>query len=59
MNTAEKGARAMLTLAMAYVSLSRPRHDIKLYTDDRQRLERMLQSNERKKMALAPAHVAA
>ncbi len=59
MNTAEKGAKVMLNSAMAYVSLSRPRNEIKLYTDDVKRLERMLENSEVKKVALAPGQVAA
>ena len=59
MNTAEKGARAMLNSAMAYVSLSRPRNEIKLYTDDVKRLERMLENSEVKKVALRPEQIEA
>ncbi len=53
-NTAEKGAKAMLNSAMAYVSLSRPRNEIKLYTDDVKRLARLLENSEVKKVALRP-----
>ena len=59
MNTAEKGAKAMLNSAMAYVSLSRPRSEIKLYTDDVKRLERMLENSEVKKVALRAEQIEA
>ncbi len=59
MNTAEKGAKAMLNSAMAYVSLSRPRDEIKVYTDDVKRLERMLENSEVKKVALRPEQIEA
>ena len=59
MNTSEKGAKAMLNSAMAYVSLSRPRNEIKLYTDDVKRLERMLENSEVKKVALRPEQIEA
>ncbi len=58
-NTAEKGAKAMLNSAMAYVSLSRPRNEIKLYTDDVKRLARMLENSEVKKVALRPEEIEA
>ena len=59
MNTAEKGAKAMPNSAMAYVSLSCPRNEIKLYTDDVKRLERMLENSEAKKVALRPEQIEA
>ena len=59
MNTAEKGAKAMLNSAMAYVSLSRPRNEIKVYTDDVKRLERMLETGEVKKVALRQEQIEA
>ena len=59
MNTAEKGAKAMLNSAMAYVSLSRPRNEIRFYTDDVKRLEQMLENSEVKKVALRPEQIAA
>ena len=59
MHTAEKGAKAMPNSAMAYVSLSRPRNEIKLYTDDVKWLERMLENSEAKKVALQPEQIEA
>ncbi len=56
MNTAEKGAKAVLNFAMAYVSLSRPRNEIKLYPDDVKRLERIFENSEVKESG-APAGV--
>ncbi len=56
MNTAEKGAKAMLNSAMAYVSLSRPRNEIKIYPEDVKRLERIFENSEVKESG-APAGV--
>lgn len=58
METSGKGAKALLTAAMAYVALSRPRQEMRVYTDDTERLERMLQNNEVKQTALAPKQMA-
>ncbi len=58
MDTSAKGAKALLTAATAYVALSRPRQDMRVYTDDPERLERMLGTHEEKRTALAPKQVA-
>ena len=57
--TSGKGAKQLLTAAMAYVSLSRPRKEMRAFTDDQERLERMLEYSEEKKTALAPKQVSA
>ena len=57
--TSGKGAKQLLTAAMAYVSLSRPRNEMRAFTDDQERLERMLEHSEEKKTALAPKQVSA
>ena len=57
--TSGKGAKQLLTAAMAYVSLSRPRNEMRAFTDDLVRLERMLEQGEEKKTALAPKQVSA
>ena len=57
MDTSAKGAKALLTQAMAYVALSRPRHDMRVYTDNRLRLERLLDNSEVKRMALAAEEI--
>ena len=59
METSGKGAKQLLTAAMAYVSLSRPRHEMRAFTDDLVRLERLLEHSEEKRTALAPKQVAA
>jgi len=58
MDTSAKGAKALLTAATAYVALSRPRQDMRVYTDDPERLERILGNHEEKRTALAPKQVA-
>lgn len=57
METAGKGAKALLTAAMAYVALSRGRHEMRVYTDDQPRLERIFETNEVKKMAMSPQQI--
>ena len=57
MDTAERGAKQMLSSAMAYVAMTRPREELRVFTDDGDRLERMLGNSEVKKMGLSPEQV--
>lgn len=57
MDTAERGAKQMLSSAMAYVAMTRPREELRVFTDDGGRLERMLGNSEVKKMGLSPEQV--
>ncbi len=59
MDTAERGAKQMLSSAMAYVAMTRPREELRVFTDDGDRLERMLGNSEVKKMGLSPEQVQA
>jgi conjugative relaxase-like TrwC/TraI family protein len=59
MDTSERGAKQILSGAMAYVAMTRPREELRVFTDDEDRLERMLGNSEVKKMGLSPEQVQA
>ena len=46
-----------LVLALSAAVLSRPRQEMRVFTDDQVRLDRLLQNEEIKKMALHPRQI--
>jgi hypothetical protein len=54
LDTAEKNAKRLITQALFYVGVSRPKYELEVYTNDTARLRSLLSMSREKGMALSP-----
>ena len=54
LDTAEKSAQRLITQALFYVGVSRPKYELEVYTNDTARLRNLLSMSSEKGMALSP-----